>query len=136
MRIFSKLAVLGLLLFTLFPAVAAQAQDCGQDPYCNPDTPDEPDRDANDDNKPDDPDASPSDDETDVLPSESEDPSGDSAEVPVGGGAEVEGAAQAAPSGSLPITGADVVGIVALGAAALGLGTVLVRRSRSMRSSA
>ena len=36
-----------------------------------------------------------------------------------------------APAGSLPFTGGDVAGLVLIGAAALGAGTVLVRRSRS-----
>jgi len=39
-------------------------------------------------------------------------------------------AQQTAPSGSLPITGGDVVGMTIIGAGALAVGTVLVRRSR------
>jgi LPXTG-motif cell wall-anchored protein len=40
-------------------------------------------------------------------------------------------AAQAAPSGSLPLTGGDVVGLAVIGAAAVGTGAVLMRRSRT-----
>lgn len=40
------------------------------------------------------------------------------------------GAAQTAPTGSLPITGGDAVGLAVIGAAAVATGTVLVRRSR------
>lgn len=32
--------------------------------------------------------------------------------------------------GSLPVTGGDIAGLVAIGAAAVGTGTVMVRRSR------
>lgn len=46
-------------------------------------------------------------------------------------GAPAAAAAETAPvSGSLPITGGDVVGLSVIGAAAIGLGSVLVRRSR------
>ena len=36
-----------------------------------------------------------------------------------------------APEGSLPITGGDVAGLVILGAAAVGAGTVMIRRTRN-----
>jgi hypothetical protein len=36
-----------------------------------------------------------------------------------------------APAGTLPLTGGDVAGLVLLGGAAIGVGTVLVRRSRT-----
>ena len=39
-------------------------------------------------------------------------------------------AAQQSPSGSLPFTGGDVVGMTVIGAGAIALGTVLVRRSK------
>jgi 5'-nucleotidase len=52
------------------------------------------------------------------------------------GEGDVRGAEAEAPSGALPLTGADVVGIAALGAAAIGVGAALVKRSRSARQSA
>lgn len=48
----------------------------------------------------------------------------------VGGPAAAQ-TAQPAPGGSLPITGGDVAGLAILGAAAVGAGAVLVRRSRT-----
>ncbi len=36
--------------------------------------------------------------------------------------------------GSLPITGGDIAGLTAIGAAAVGVGTVLVRRSRARQA--
>src|SRR5207253_6730379 len=39
MRITTKLATIALLLFALFPAIAASADDCSNDPYCSPGTP-------------------------------------------------------------------------------------------------
>ena len=116
MKIISKLAALGVLLFALFPAVAAGAVDCASDPYCNPDTP------AVDSGGSD----------TDVLPAEAE-------AEDEGTGAETTGgpaAAETAPSGSLPFTGTDVAGIAVLGAVAVGVGVVMVRRSKSMKAEA
>ena len=50
---------------------------------------------------------------------------------PSGGPAQVEvPAAQQAPSGGLPLTGSDVVGMTIIGAGAVAIGTVLVRRSK------
>ena len=40
-------------------------------------------------------------------------------------------AVEAAPSGSLPFTGGDVAGLVVIGGAALGVGVLMVRRSRT-----
>lgn len=185
MKTFSKIAALALLLLALVPATAAQAQDCSQDPYCNPDTPS---NDSNDRNDDDDTDVEDSDfeecvedgvgesddtlgeecetprgelcdeqnggaanggtddedvcDDTDVLPSESEntptgggtDTGAGDAEGPAGAAAEADAAT--APSGALPLTGGDIIGMAAIGAVALGLGTVLVRRSRTMKSAA
>jgi hypothetical protein len=50
------------------------------------------------------------------------------AETTTGGAVE---ATQAAPSGSLPFTGGDVAGLVIVGGAALGVGVLMVRRSRT-----
>ena len=47
------------------------------------------------------------------------------------GGPAAAQTAQPAPGGSLPITGGDVAGLAVLGAAAVGAGVVLVRRSRT-----
>jgi LPXTG-motif cell wall-anchored protein len=41
-----------------------------------------------------------------------------------------------AAGGSLPVTGGDIVGLTVIGAAALGTGVVLVRRSRRTADSA
>lgn len=41
-----------------------------------------------------------------------------------------------APSGELPFTGGDVIGLTIIGAGALGLGTVLVRRSKAAKTAA
>jgi LPXTG-motif cell wall-anchored protein len=40
-------------------------------------------------------------------------------------------AAETAPAGALPVTGGDVAGLLLIGGAAVGAGTLLVRRSRS-----
>jgi hypothetical protein len=40
-------------------------------------------------------------------------------------------AATSAPSGTLPFTGGDVAGLVVVGGAAIAVGTVMVRRSRT-----
>jgi len=50
-----------------------------------------------------------------------------------GGGAEVEGAQAARPS-TLPFTGGDVAELAAVGAVGVGVGVVLVRRSRRVRA--
>lgn len=58
-------------------------------------------------------------------------------EAATGGAGEAAGAAaQAAPTGSLPLTGGDVVGLAVIGAAAVGAGTVLIRRGRTRTSAA
>jgi LPXTG-motif cell wall-anchored protein len=43
-------------------------------------------------------------------------------------------APQTAPTGNLPFTGSDVTGMVIVGLAAVGAGTVLVRRSKSQET--
>lgn len=87
-------------------------------------------------------------DEGAVLPTNEETtPSGGGEAVSPGGAEEGEvgptgndaGAAagvETAPSGSLPITGGDVVGLVVMGGAALAIGGALVARSRRMRGTA
>ncbi|HEX4906753.1 MAG TPA: hypothetical protein VFU93_14945 [Acidimicrobiales bacterium] len=158
MRMMSKVAGTAVLLFTLFPAVAANAQvDCARADYCNPNTPDVGGSDSGSDVDTDQPrgdsaggpggapvsgGAAGSGGTTDdgtagnggttgggtaVLGAESEAPTG--AVSAESGGA----AAATAPSGALPITGGDVIGIAAFGAAAVGLGTILVKRSKAAR---
>lgn len=145
MRIMSKVAGTAVLLFTLFPAVAAHAQvDCSRADYCNPDTPDVGGSDSGSDvdtprgGSAGGPAGGPvsggtagtggtTGGGTDVLGAESEAPTG--AVSAESGGA----AAATAPSGALPITGGDVIGIAAFGAAAVGLGTILVKRSKAAR---
>ena len=126
MRIIPKLAASAVLVFALSSAAAVQAKDCSGDRYCSPDTPTNPATDSGTD--------------TDVSPGSAEAPAtgtetdgAPAGELPISD--ELPATAEA-PSGSLPITGSDVVGIAAIGAAALGLGTVLVRRSRTMKPAA
>jgi hypothetical protein len=104
---------------------------------CDEDTP-RGDTDDNDDE---------SDDDGDVLGGDTEDnpTGGETVGVPggveagtatVGGGAGAGAGAATAPSGSLPLTGGDVLGLTAMGAAALAVGGAMVRRSRVMRRNA
>lgn len=111
MRLISKTAAIALLLFALVPAVTAGAQDCATDPYCV--------------------------DSGDVDSGGSD--AGGGAEVDNGGGAPASSgrpaaaesdAPASAPSGGLPITGSDVIGMAVVGAVAIALGAVLVRRSK------
>ena len=147
MKIQLKVAASALLVFTLFPAVAAHAQtDCARADYCNPDTPDSGGSDEGSSGQPGGvivggpageetsrggAGGAAGEDGAEVLGAESEAPT-DADAV----GAEAGAAAATAPSGSLPITGGDVVGIAALGAVAVGLGTVLVKRSKAARQPA
>jgi hypothetical protein len=124
MKHISKVAALGALgIAVLLPTSAHAAEGQCTDPasvdYCSPGTPSG----------------------GGVLPSESEQGGGGSAGgpataeqtpsgVPVGAPAAAETTPAAAPSGSLPFTGGDVVGMTIIGAGALGLGTVLVRRTK------
>jgi hypothetical protein len=57
-----------------------------------------------------------------VLPSEQEQP--------------VATTSTEAPSGELPFTGGDVAGLAIIGAGALGLGAVMVRKSKAAKSDA
>jgi hypothetical protein len=69
-------------------------------------------------------DCRPQSNESDVLPNSDVLPAEETRELPFT--AEEEPA-----SGSLPLTGGDIAGMVVLGGAAIGTGTVLVRRSRT-----
>ena len=107
MSVYRKLAAIGVLAvgLTLPLGSVASAQQCTADEdYCNPDTPEV---DAG----------------AEVLPEEVVAPTGApaQAEVPV---------AEEAPSGNLPLTGGDVLGMTVIGAGAIAVGTVLVRRSK------
>ncbi|HYD11102.1 MAG TPA: LPXTG cell wall anchor domain-containing protein [Acidimicrobiales bacterium] len=184
MSLFSKLAAAGLLVIALViplggVASAQSNDDCERDDYCNPDTPDEGDRDEEcvydedtvdsdgpggtddevecdeapveciydedvvDSDGPGGTDDEVNCDEAEVLPDSSENTPGGPAgvEVPAGGPAQAEvspagAAAQQAPSGSLPLTGGDVVGMAIIGALAVGLGALLVRRSKKAGAAA
>jgi hypothetical protein len=84
-------------------------------------------------------------DEAEVMPNEAEQGGG-----PTGGPATVEGtsteaapasaevspAAAAAPSGTLPFTGGDVIGMTVIGAGAVALGSILVLRSKKSAKTA
>jgi LPXTG-motif cell wall-anchored protein len=65
--------------------------------------------------------------DSEVLPGNVEVPTGAPAQAEVPGPAP---AAAQAPSGGLPLTGGDVVGMTVIGAGAIAVGTVLVRRSK------
>jgi hypothetical protein len=129
MKTTSKIAGIGALLLASFlPMTAAHAADCNP-PYCNPNVPT----------------TGGSSDSGGVLPSESEKPpvtetAGEPAAVEIEAPAAAEtpapAAVESAPSGSLPFTGGDVVGLTVIGAGALAIGTVLVRRSRKARLTA
>lgn len=56
--------------------------------------------------------------------------------VAAGGEQAVGGAAAAAPSGALPVTGGDLAALVMIGAGAVAVGSVLVRRSRRVDATA
>lgn len=115
MRIISKVAAIAIVLFAAVPAVTAgAAEDCTTASYCK-------DVEGND--------------------AGSSDTGGGGAEVDDGPGpansdgpANVESDGPAAPvrapSGGLPITGGDVLGMATVGAVAIALGGVLVRRSK------
>ena len=112
MSVYRKLAAAGVLVVGLTLPLGtgvASAQQCKvDDDYCNPDTPEVDDSDA------------------EVLP---EDVVAKPAQAEIPEEAAVP-AAQEAPSGSLPLTGGDVVGMSIIGAGAIAVGTVLVRRSK------
>ena len=111
MSVYRKLAATGVLVVGLALPLGtgvASAQQCNvDDDYCNPDTPEV-------------------ESDSEVLPEETV---AKPAQVEVPEEAAVP-AAQEAPSGSLPLTGGDVVGMSIIGAGAIAVGTVLVRRSK------
>lgn len=108
MKLISRVAVAGVALLAVFlPLASAGAQECTP-PYCNPSVPTG---------------------GGDVLANSEEKPA-DLVQP---------AAAQAAPSasaGELAFTGGDVVGMTIIGAGALGLGTILVRRSKAAKQAA
>jgi LPXTG-motif cell wall-anchored protein len=110
--VYRKLAAAGVLVVGLALPLGtgvASAQQCRvDDDYCNPDTPEV---DSSDEE------VLP--EEIVAKPAQAEIP--EEAAVP---------ASQEAPSGSLPLTGGDVVGMSIIGAGAIAVGTVLVRRSK------
>lgn len=153
MRITTKALALAALVFAVaFPATAASAA-CDTSPYCNPDTPNAGGSDSGRTGGGDfDTTIDRSDPEGDsgggsvgdvegeestggageVLPESSVDSGGEPAGV-ASAGVETE---RSAPSGTLPLTGGDVVQLAVIGAGAIGLGALLVRRSRASQPAA
>ena len=110
MKIIPRLAVAGVAALAVFlPAAPAFAGgDCVK-PYCNPDVP------------------------TDVLGNHEEQP----AVQPVSEQQPTEAARNdSGPSGELAFTGGDVLGMTIIGAGALGIGTIFVRRSKAAKQPA
>ena len=108
MKIIPRLAVAGVIALAVFLPVAP-AFAGGPDctpPYCNPDVPK---------------------DNGAVLGTEASKPA--VAELPAE-------AAKPAPAGELAFTGGDVLGMTIIGAGALGVGTILVRRSKAAKQTA
>ena len=109
MSVYRKLAAAGVLVVGLALPLGmstAGAQQCTADEdYCTPETPNGAEVDAG----------------AEVLPEE--------VVAPTGAPAQAEVPAEA-PSGSLPLTGGDVLGMSVIGAGAIAVGTVLVRRSK------
>lgn len=108
-------AVLALSTAVMISGPVAHAQDTCDTPYCSPETPDN----------------------GNVLPAEASQGGGAGADTGAPGSADTGAPASAeapaattAPSGSLPFTGGDVVGMVIIGAGAVALGSVLVLRSK------
>lgn len=120
MRIISKVAAIALVLFALVPAVTAGAQNCPTYPDCVDSN--EQDRGGSDA-------GGGAEADTGGRPSDAPaaNDSGGSAGGPAAGPA---GGPANAPTGALPITGGDVVGMATIGAVAIALGAVLVRRSK------
>ena len=111
MKIIPRLAVAGVAALAVFvpmaPAFAGGEPPC-EKPYCNPDI---------------------TTDNGAVL--------GEQAEKPVA--AELPAVAvkpESAPAGELAFTGGDVLGMTVIGAGALGIGTILVRRSKAAKQPA
>lgn len=104
MKMISKVAATGAVLVASFLPMTAAHAEC-EKPYCTPNVPSGGGEDGG------------------VLPSEAEKPA---AVTPT--------SSTSAPSGELPFTGGDVVGLTIIGAGALGLGTIMVRRSKAAKS--
>ncbi|MEN3273083.1 MAG: hypothetical protein V7636_1844 [Actinomycetota bacterium] len=109
MKIIPRLAVAGVAALAVYApmAPAFAGGECAP-PYCNP--PVKTDQGA-------------------VLGEEASKPA--VAELPA-----VAAKPQSAPAGELAFTGGDVLGMTVIGAGALGLGTILVRRSKAAKQTA
>jgi len=112
MKIIPRLAVAGVAVLAAYaPLAPAGAEDC-KPPYCNPHVPT---------------------DSGAVLGNEQEKP----AVQPASEEQPAEAARNdSAPSGELAFTGGDVLGMTVIGAGALGVGTILVRRSKAAKQNA
>jgi hypothetical protein len=106
MKIIPRMAVAGVVLLAAYaPLAPAGAADCTP-PYCNPHVPT---------------------DNGGVLGNEQEKPAVQEQPAAVQN--------DTAPSGELAFTGGDVLGMTVIGAGALGVGTILVRRSKAAKQS-
>lgn len=106
MKIILRLAGIAAVLLASFLPMTAANAVDCVPPYCKPNVP------------------TPSGEDGGVLPSESEKP------------AVIPASDSQAPSGELPFTGGDVIGLTIIGAGALGLGTIMVRRSKAAKATA
>ena len=110
MKIIPRLAVAGVAALAVYlPVAPAFAGGECQPPYCNPEVPK---------------------DNGAVLGTEAEKPA--VVELPV----EAARNEAPAPAGELAFTGGDVLGMTIIGAGALGVGTILVRRSKAAKQPA
>ena len=128
MGIMRKLAGLGVLLFVSLVPISAAHADCA--PYCGPNGPSTP-IGPNDSGAvlPSEAEQTPPTTVAEVAPAESEQPAAPAvAETPA------PAAVESAPTGSLPFTGGDIAGITVIGIGAVGIGTLMVRRSRTVRA--
>jgi hypothetical protein len=112
MKIIPRLAVAGVAALAVYlPVAPAFAGGECTPPYCNP-----------------------------VVPKDNGAVLGTEAEKPAVVAIPAEEATQAsnnpAPAGELAFTGGDVLGMTIIGAGALGVGTILVRRSKAAKQSA
>ena len=111
MKIIPRLAVAGIAVLAAYaPLAPAGATETCEAPYCNPHVPT---------------------DNGAVLGNEEEKP----AVQPAAAELPAEAAQNSAPSGELAFTGGDVLGMTIIGAGALGVGTILVRRSKAAKQS-
>jgi hypothetical protein len=111
MKIIPRLAVAGIAVLAAYLPLApagAQEQSCADPSYCNP-----------------------------IVPTDSGGVLGNEQEKPAAGQLPSEAARNdSAPSGELAFTGGDVLGMTIIGAGALGIGTILVRRTKTAKQSA